>query len=49
MQPKKDMPMPRKDDNVSKNFGSYKNEEFIQEKQEIEVNHKDLIGESLDI
>ena len=48
MQPKQDMPMPKKDDNASKYFGPYKKEEYILDKQNIEEDHRDLVGESSD-
>ena len=41
--------MPGKDDNVSDNFGLYKNEEFIPEAQDIKGDYRDLVGKSPDI
>ena len=40
--------MPREDDDVSENFGPHKDEEFILEEQEMEGDHRDLVGESSD-
>lgn len=41
--------MSGKDDNESKNFEPYENEKFTLVEQEIERNHKDLIGKDSDI
>ena len=46
MQLKQDMPMLREDKNASDNFCSYEDEEWIPEAQDIEKDHKDLVGES---
>ena len=43
------MPMPGEDINISDNFGFYKDGEFTTEAQDIERNHRDLIGKSSDI
>ena len=42
------MPMPKKDDNSSDNFGLYEDEKSTPEAQDIERDHKDLVGESSD-
>lgn len=47
MQLKQNMPMPRKDNDISENFESYKNKEYISEKQNIEKDYRDLIDKSL--
>lgn len=39
------MPIPGEDDNVSENFGSYKDDKL--EKQDIEGDHRNLVGENL--
>lgn len=38
-----------KDNNTSDNFGNYKDEESILKVQDIEGDHRDLVGKSLDI
>lgn len=43
------MPILRKDDNTSDNFGPYKNEESTLEGENIEKNDIDLVNKSLDI
>ena len=48
MQPKQNTLIPREDDNTSKNFGIYKDEESILEEEDIEDNHTNLVGKSLD-
>ena len=48
MQPEQDMPMPEEDDNVSDNFGFYKDEKSTTEMQDIERDHRDLVGENSD-
>ena len=40
--------MPGKDDNASDNFGLYEDEKSILEVQDIEGDHRDLVGKSLD-
>ena len=42
------MPMPGEDDNASDNFGPYEDEGSIPEAQDIEGDHRDLVGESSD-
>lgn len=37
------------DDNISKNFGSHKDEKSILEKQDIKGDHKNLVGKNSDI
>ena len=49
MQPKQDMPMPEKDDNALKYLGLYKDEKYTLDEQDIEKDHRDLVGKSLDI
>lgn len=49
MQPKQNMLMLGKDDNELNNFGSYKDEKSISKMQNMEKNHRDLIGKNLDI
>ena len=48
MKPKQDMPMPEEDYNVSDNFGSYEDEGSIPEAQDIEEDHRNLVGKSSD-
>ncbi len=48
IQPKQDTPILGEDDNVSGNLGPYKDEQFIPEEQDIEGDHRNLIGESSD-
>ena len=48
MQPEQDMPMPGEDDNASDNFGPYEDERSTPEAQDIEGDHRDLVGESSD-
>ena len=44
-----DTPMAGKDDDVSENFGLYKDEESILKEQEMEGDQRDLVGKSLNI
>lgn len=46
MQPKQDIPMPRKDDNALKNFGVYEDKKSTLKKQDIKRDCKDLVGKS---
>ena len=48
MQPEQDMPMPGEDDNASDNFGPYEDEGSTPEAQDIEGDHRDLVGKSSD-
>ena len=48
MQPEQDMPMPGEDDNASDNFGPYKDKGSTPEAQDIEGDHRDLVGKSSD-
>lgn len=48
MQPNQDMPMPGKDDNISKNFESHENKESILEKQNIKRDYRDLVSKFMD-
>ena len=48
MQPKQNMPMPRKNNNALDNFGPYKNEGPRPEAQDIEGDYRDLVGKSSD-
>lgn len=48
MQPKQNMPMSRKDDNILDNFGPYKDEKSIPEMQDIEKDHRDLVDKNFD-
>ena len=48
MQPKQDMSMPGEDDNSSEYFGSHENEKYILNEQNIEGDHRDLVGKSSD-
>ena len=48
MKPKQDMSMLEEDNNISDNFGLYKDEKFISEAQNIERNHRDLVSKSSD-
>ena len=48
MQPQQDLPMPREDDNVSENFGPYKDEKSIVEVQNIGKDHRDSVSKSSD-
>ena len=41
--------MLQKNDNVSKNFRLFKDEESTLEEQKIEKDHRNLVGKSLDI
>ncbi len=49
IQPKQNIPIPGKDDNTSRNFGPYEDEKSTLKEQDIEGDHKNLVGESLDI
>lgn len=49
MQPKENTPIPKKNDDISKNLGFYMNEEFTLKEQEIKRDHKNLVDKSLDI
>ena len=49
MQPKQNMPIPKKDDNVSTNFRLHEDEKSTMEKQEIEGDHTKLVGKNLEI
>ena len=42
------MPMPGEDDNASDNFGPYEDERSTPKTQDIEGDHRDLVGESSD-
>ena len=48
MQLEQDMPMPGEDDNALDNFGPYENEESTPKTQNIEGDHRDLVGKSWD-
>ena len=48
MNPKYDMPMPGKNNNASDNFRPYKDEESISKAQDIEKDHRNLVGKSSD-
>ena len=48
MQPKQDMLIPGEDDNISDNFGPYEDKQSTPEAQNIEGDHRDLVGESSD-
>ncbi len=48
MQPKQDTLIPGKDDNTSENFGPHEDEESKLEEQDIEEDHRNLLGKSLD-
>lgn len=41
--------MSKKDNNMLNNFGYYEKKEYVLEKQNIEKDHINLIGKSLDI
>lgn len=43
------MPIPEKDDNISKNFEPYKNKKSILEDNYIEKDYRDLVSKSLNI
>lgn len=43
MQPKQNMPMARKDENILEYYSTYKNEEYILDKQDIRRDDKDDI------
>ena len=49
IQPKQDIPMPRKDDYILMNFELYEDNKYTLDKQNIEKNHKDLISKSLNL
>lgn len=49
IQPNQDILIPRKNNNASKNFRLYKNEKSILKEQEIERDHRNLVGKCLDI
>ena len=49
MPPKQDTPMLRENDNTLENFVPYKDKESTIENQEIEKDHRDLVGKSFDI
>ena len=46
MQPKQDMQIPGEDDNALDNFGPYEDEKSTPKVQNIEKNHRDLVGKS---
>lgn len=48
MQSQQNMSMLEEDDNVSKCFGPYKNEEYTLDKQDLEKDHRNLVGQNLD-
>ncbi len=48
IQPKQDTPILREDDNVSGNFEPHDDEESTLEEQDIEGDHRYLVGESSD-
>lgn len=48
MQPKQNMPISRKDDNLSDNFRPHVDKKSVLEGPEIEADNIDLIGKSLD-
>ena len=48
MHSKQNMPIPREDNNTSKNFKPYKDEKSTLKKQNIEKDHINLVGKSLD-
>lgn len=48
-QPKQEIPIPRKSDNILHNFGYYKEEEYKMKGLNIEEDQIDLIGKSLEI
>ncbi len=48
MQPKQDILIPGEGDNVSGNFEPHEDEESILEEQEIERDHRNLVGKSSD-
>ncbi len=48
MQPKQDKPIPGEDENTSDNFELHEDEESILEEQDIESDHRYLVGESSD-
>ncbi len=48
MQPKQDTPIPGEDENTSDNFGLHENEESILEEQDIEGDHRNLVGDNSD-
>lgn len=43
------MPIPKKNDDISENFGSYEDEKSKLEEQDIKGDHKNSVGKSLDI
>ena len=47
IQPKQNTPIPRKDNNASKNFGPHEDEESILKEQDIERDHTNLVAKSL--
>ncbi len=48
MQPNYNTLIPGEDENTSENFGLYEDEESILEEQDIERDHRNLVGESSD-
>lgn len=48
MQPKQDIPMPGEDDNISDYFMSHELKKSTLKEQDIEGDHKDFLGKSLD-
>ena len=48
MQFKQNIPIPEEDDNTSKNFGPYEDEEFTLKEQEIEKDYTNLVSKSSD-
>ncbi len=49
LQPKQDIPIPGKDDNISENFGPHEDEESTLKEQDIEEDYRNLVDKSLDI
>ena len=47
MQPKQDTPIPGDDENASENVGPHEDEESTLEEQDIEEDHRNLGGKSL--
>lgn len=47
IQPKQDIIIPRKDNNVSDNFGPYEDKKSILEKYDIQGNYKNLVDKNL--
>ena len=49
IQPKRNLLIPREENNISENFGLHEDEKLTLEEQDIEKNHKNMVGKSLDI